>query len=137
MQRAHRSASRSDDACSHHRASAGDDVDPAQAIIERETAACLDEFTRRNIGRRSVLEVDDPEIGAQAQENDYPLLGATYDVYDRRVELMFGDLGDTGRHLTRGIGGATQIDVLSDDRGRDIALRIAHGAGQTLLTFVG
>ena len=44
-----------------------------------EWSAELDEFTRRNIGRRGVLEVDDPEIGAQAQEFDYPFLGATFD----------------------------------------------------------
>jgi hypothetical protein len=29
----------------------------------------------------------------------------------------------------------TRIDVLRDDQDRDIALRIAHGVGQTLLTF--
>jgi hypothetical protein len=95
----------------------------------------LDDFTRRNIGRRGTLEVDDPEIGAQAQEFDYPLLGATFDPHDERVELMFGELGNTARHLTRGIGGVTSIDLLKNDRGRDLAIRIAHGGGQTLLTF--
>lgn len=98
-------------------------------------AAQLDAFTRRNIGRRGVLEVDDAEIGAQAQEFDYPLLGATFDTHDQRVELMFGELGATNRHLTRGIGGVRAIDVLTNDRGRDLAIRIAHGTGQTLLTF--
>ena len=97
----------------------------------------LDAFTKRNIGRRGLLEVDDRDIGAQAQSHDYPLLGATYDPYDKRVELMLGELGDVARHLTRGIGGVTRIDVLRDDRGRDVALRIEHGAGQTLLTFAG
>ena len=96
----------------------------------------LDEFTRRNLGRRGALEVDDPELGAQAQEHDYPLLGASYDHHDGRVELMFGELGDVQRHLTRGIGGVSGIDILANDRGRDLALRIEHGAGQTLLTFV-
>ena len=43
-----------------------------------EWSATLDAFTRRNLGRRGTLEVDDPEIGAQAQEHDYPLLGAAY-----------------------------------------------------------
>jgi nucleotide-binding universal stress UspA family protein len=95
----------------------------------------LDEFTRANVGRRGVLEVDDPEIGAQAQERDYPFLGATYDPHDQRLGLMFGELGDVGRHLTRSIGGVSGIDVLTNDRGRDLALRIAHGSGQTLLTF--
>lgn len=100
-----------------------------------EWSHALDAFTRRNVGRRGTLEVDDPEIGAQAQEHDYPLLGATYDQHDGRVELMFGELGDLDRHLSRSIGNVGQIDVLSDEAGRDIALRIAHGAGQTLLTF--
>jgi nucleotide-binding universal stress UspA family protein len=106
--------------------------------IERpQWSAKLDEFTRRNVGRRGTLEVDDPDIGAQAQEHDYPLLGATYDQHDGRVELMFGELGDIGRHLTRSIGDVDEIDTLTNERGQDIALRIAHGAGQTLLTFAG
>lgn len=106
-----------------------------QAPERPEWSRALDEFTRRNAGRRGVLEVDEPEIGAQAQLHDYPLLGATYDQHDGRVELMFGELGDLDRHLSRGIGNVSRIDVLSDGRGRDIALRISHGAGQTLLTF--
>jgi nucleotide-binding universal stress UspA family protein len=109
---------------------------PALESLPRpEWAVELDAFTRRNAGRRGVLEVDDPEIGAQAQENDYPLIGASYDSHDERVHLLFGDAGASARHLSRGIGGVTSIDVLKDDRGRDIALRVAHGAGQTLLTF--
>jgi nucleotide-binding universal stress UspA family protein len=112
-------------------------VDPpvVNALDRPEWTKALDEFTRRNVGRRGVLEVDDPEIGAQAQEHDYPLLGATYDQHDGRVELMFGELGDLDRHLSRSIGNVGRIDVLSDEKGRDIALRIGHGAGQTLLTF--
>jgi nucleotide-binding universal stress UspA family protein len=112
-------------------------VDPpvVNALGRPEWTKALDEFTRRNVGRRGVLEVDDPEIGAQAQEHDYPLLGATYDQHDGRVELMFGELGDLDRHLSRSIGNVGRIDVLSDEKGRDIALRIGHGAGQTLLTF--
>ncbi len=106
-----------------------------QVLQRPEWSAKLNEFTNRNIGRRGTLEVDDPDIGAQAQEHDYPLLGATYDPHDERVELMFGELGDVGRHLTRSIGDVDEIDTLTNDRGRDVALRISHGAGQTLLTF--
>jgi nucleotide-binding universal stress UspA family protein len=105
------------------------------SLPKLEWAAQLDAFTRRNVGRRGILEVDDPELGAQAQEHDYPLLGATYDHHDERVELMVGELGSVDRHLTRSIGDVQSIDVLTNDRGRDVALRIAHGAGQTLLTF--
>ena len=110
---------------------------PVVVSLDRpEWTKQLDEFTRRNVGRRGVLEVDDPELGAQAQEHDYPLLGASYDHHDGRVELMFGELGDVQRHLTRSIGGVSGIDILTNERGRDIALRIGHGAGQTLLTFL-
>jgi nucleotide-binding universal stress UspA family protein len=95
----------------------------------------LGEFTKRNAGRRGNLEVDDPEIGAQAQIRDYPLLGATYDHNDARVELMFGELGYDGRHFTRSIGDIRSVDIVQDANGRDAALRIAHGAGQSLLVF--
>ena len=47
----------------------------------------------------------------------------------------FGELGDVGRHLTRSTGDVDEINTLTNDRGRDVALRISHGAGQTLLTF--
>ena len=104
------------------------------ALPAGEWPARLDDFTRRNFGRRGVLEVDDPEIGAQAQEFDYPLLGATFDSHDQRVNLMFGEPGRMS-HLTRGISDVRGIDVLRNETGRDLAIRISHGAGQTLLTF--
>ena len=95
----------------------------------------LDVFTKRNIGRRASLEVDDPELGAQAQEHDYPFLGVTWDPHDEQVEIMLGDFEGTSRHLTRGIGRVTAIDFLRDASGRDWILRIAHGTGQTMLTL--
>jgi hypothetical protein len=67
---------------------------------------------------------------------DYPLLGASYDHHDGRVELMLGELGYDGRHITRSIGDIRSIDVLRNEAGADVALRIAHGAGQTLLVFI-
>ena len=95
----------------------------------------LGEFTRRNAGRPGTLEVDDPELGAQAQEFGYPLVGATFDRNDQRVELTFGDARRAGHHLTRSMCDVTGIDVLRNDTGRDLAIRIGHGTGQTLLTF--
>jgi nucleotide-binding universal stress UspA family protein len=99
-------------------------------------ASVLADFSARNAARRTLLEVDDAEIGAQAQEFDYPIRGATYDHNDRRISLMFGNERGT-LHLTRGIADPSSVDLLTDSGGRDVALRIAHGKGQTLLTFVG
>lgn len=106
-----------------------------QRVALRDWAPRLEEFTKRNTGRRVTVEVDDPELGAQAQEIDYPLLGVAYDHRDARVEIMLGELGYGGRHVTRSIGDVTSIDVLHDEQDRDVALRVQHGVGQTLLTL--
>jgi nucleotide-binding universal stress UspA family protein len=97
----------------------------------------LAEFTRRNRGRRTALEVDDPSIGAQTQEIGYALLGASYDPNDARAELMLGLPLANSPHLTRSIGGVDSIAVLTSPTGADLGLRISHGEGQTLLTFPG
>jgi nucleotide-binding universal stress UspA family protein len=95
----------------------------------------LVDFTKRNSGRRTILEVDDAEIGAQAQEYNYPLLGASYSERDGRVDLMLGDRFAGGRHLARSMGSIVAVDVLTDGSGHDVALRVQHGRSQTLLTF--
>jgi hypothetical protein len=93
-------------------------------------------FTHRNAGRRTVLEVDATEIGAQEEENDYPFWGASYDPRDQRIQIMLGEQGSVERHLTHSIEGARELGFLRDDAGRDRALRIVHDGGQTLLRFV-
>ncbi|HEX7121766.1 MAG TPA: universal stress protein [Gemmatimonadaceae bacterium] len=110
-------------------------TDERMQFPEERWAQELQDFTRRNAGRRASLEVDDPDLGAQAQEHDYPFLGAAYDHHDRRVEIMLGDMMGVRRHLTRGIGDVRAIDILRDEKGRDRALRVAHGEGQTILTL--
>lgn len=98
-------------------------------------ATALTEFTRRNAGRAAMLEVDDPEIGAQAQQRGYRFQGAAWDHHDHRIEIMLGDPSSTS-HLTRGIGEVRSVDVMQDAAGHDLVLRVAHGEGQTLLTFI-
>jgi hypothetical protein len=95
----------------------------------------LSAFTRRNEGRRTSLEIDDPEYGVLIQERGYPLRGVVYDPHDERVEIMLGDAEGTRRHLTRGIAHVESLDILQDSDGRDRVLRLAHGRGQTLLTL--
>ena len=96
----------------------------------------LDDFTRRNTGRRTRLEVDDPELGAQMQEGEYPLLGVTFDPVDQHIEIMLGELGAGEPHLSRSVAGVDSLDVLTDRDDQDIALRLRHGDGQTILTLI-
>lgn len=105
-------------------------VDPSQ------WPTMLADFTRTNAGRRTRLEVDDPEIGAQAQEVDYPLRGVAFDPHDRRLEIMLGALGAGAPHHTRSIANASSLDFLTAEDGTDVALRVQHGTGQTVITFL-
>ena len=114
-------------------------LDEVPAVTTRfasyEWSERLEEFTRRNARRTATLEVIDPELGAQVEEKGFPFVGASFDPRDGRVQIMVGDFGERGRHLTRSIGGVTAVQVLRDRRGQDILLRVAHGTGQTLLTL--
>ena len=105
-----------------------------ESRVPLEWAAAIENFSRRNRGRRTIVEIDDTAFGAQILESGFVLQGAAYDHHDGRIELMFGD-GATG-HLTRTIANATSISVYTDHLGSDAALRVAHGYGQTLLTFI-
>jgi hypothetical protein len=107
-----------------------------QTLERTGWAHVLDDFTRRNGGRPTRMEVDDPEIGAQVQETDYRLFGAVYDPRDRCVELMTGDYGTTAGHATHTVRNVTDVWVLSHPGGRDEALCIAHGRGQTILRLI-
>jgi hypothetical protein len=114
----------------------GPDRERLQRAARGRWTEVLDEFTRRNVGRRTRLEVDDLEIGAQPQEVGYPLRGVAYDANDDRIDIMLGDLGSGEPHLSRSIGDADSIGLLTDAQGKDVALRLRHGTGQTLLTLV-
>ena len=97
-------------------------------------SATLRDFTARNAGRIVTLEVDDPELGALVEASNYPLLGVDFDHRDQSVTITLGDTQGLDRHLTRTISKPQGVSVLSVS-GRDTALSIAHGGGQTLLTL--
>jgi nucleotide-binding universal stress UspA family protein len=91
-------------------------------------------FTKRNAGRVANLEVDDPELGALIEASRYPLLGIDYDHKDGRLTISLGHTHSAERHLTRTIAHPEAVSVLTVN-GKDTALSVAHGGGQTLLTF--
>lgn len=92
------------------------------------------EFTARNAGRIANLEVDDPEFGALLEASRYPLRGIDFDHKDGRLTITLGYTRGAERHLTRTIEHPESVSVLNVD-GKDTALSVTHGGGQTLLTF--
>jgi hypothetical protein len=103
----------------------------AQTVSER--IALLREFTERNAGRITRLEIDDPEIGAQWAALDLPLRGVDCDPRGDRVEIMLGDAWSDGTHLTHSVAAPTTVEVVRDEQGRDRVLRVAYEGGQVLL----
>ena len=104
-------------------------------IPESEWAHELQNFTNRNAGRRTLLEEHGPDLGAQLAEQGCLLRGVAYDRHDRRIEIMLGELEGADQHLTHSVAAAANIEVVTDQDGRDWALRIARPDGQTLLRF--
>ncbi len=105
---------------------------------EADWAQKLDDFSRRNAGRRGRLEVNDPALGAQVEMTGYRFLGAAYDSPSKRAQLMFGSLKGVGPHLVRGISNIKSVEILHDGRDdRDTALSIVSDDGQTLLVLEG
>lgn len=103
---------------------------------EQDWVRKLDEFSERNFGRRTRLEVDDVNLGAQVEMSGYRFLGATYERHNARATLMFGDTSVIGPHLVRGVEKVKSVDILRGSPEKpDVALSISHGGGQTLLVF--
>lgn len=93
----------------------------------------LDAVSRRDIGRRVTMEVDDRDIGAQIEASGYSLRGITFDPHDRQVAIMVEAPQGTNAHLTRSISNVDSIGITTNPDGSDRALVIKHGRGQTLL----
>lgn len=104
----------------------------ATSAEPREWTEALNDFTRRNAGRRATIEVDDPEIGAQMLGRG-ALMGVTYDRHDRRVEIMVGDAHRARRHLMHSIPKVESIAMTADTQGAIEALELRHGRGHTLV----
>ena len=104
-------------------------------IPDTEWTARLQEFTQRNAGRLTIIEEDDPVLGAQREEQGIEFRGAAYDPRDRSVAIMLGHLEGADGHVTHVVHDVVSIDVLKRTAQQDEAMRVAHGQGQTIVRF--
>ncbi|GLC24875.1 universal stress protein [Roseisolibacter agri] len=106
------------------------------ALDETEWRLALDGFWRRNAGRPATVEVDEAPSGTRLLARGATLVRAGYDPRARRAELVLDDADDRTCRLTRAMGDVRAVAVLTGVDGRDVALRVKHGRGQTLVTFL-
>lgn len=95
----------------------------------------LDAFSRRNRGRDTTLEIDDRTLGVQAQESGLRLEGVTWDRHDRAITIMLRHPDDETRHLSHAVHGVRTVALLRNEHDGDVALRVEHADGLTLLTL--
>ena len=96
----------------------------------------LREFSARNACRRTTWEHEpfaDREVGADAPAG--PFLGASYDPWEGRIRIMFGDATGVPYYRTNAISDATDLAIVTDATGRETAMRIKRPSGEVVLRF--
>lgn len=93
----------------------------------------LHQFTKVNAGRQTTLELDDPELGKQDCERDFPLWGVDYDAKKDRINIMLGHSGTVEGHLTHSLPAPQGVEIVRDEEGRAEALKIRFRTGKAVL----
>jgi nucleotide-binding universal stress UspA family protein len=93
----------------------------------------LNEFTKLNVGRRTTLELDDPELGLQECGRNFPLWGVDYDFRRDRLDIMLGRSGTVEGHLTHSLPAPREIKILRGEDGRTEGLLIEFRSGKATL----
>ncbi len=97
----------------------------------------LREFSARNACRRTIWERTEPladrEVGDSTPAG--PFLGASYDPWEGRIRIMFGDATGVPYYRTNAISDATDLAIVTDAAGRVTAMRIKRPSGEVVLRF--
>jgi hypothetical protein len=99
-------------------------------------SAFLASYVRRNAGRRTRLAMDDPVLGAQWNEIDFPLRSISFDSRDNRIEIRLGEERGLESQLTHSIAEPCALEVRRGPAPGAEELCIRHANGCTLLQFV-
>lgn len=108
----------------------------APNLADEAMAARLRDVTRRNAGRRVVVEVDNPKLGAQALAFDYSFLAADFDALHGHMHVIVADGQNGAQHrVTHTIGRPLALDIRRAVDGSDYVVRLRDAVGQLVITF--
>jgi hypothetical protein len=104
---------------------------PREAWVQR-----LNEFTAIHEGWLVSLDLLAPEIGAQPEIRNLPLVGLTADRIDHDSTIAVFVARSPTEHLTHVIDAVTRVYIERTDEGADAALQIESADGsRTILRF--
>ena len=122
-----------------HELPGGGEGDVSMVEERADWSVQLTALGSRNVGRGVRLEVDAVEIGAQAEAVGYSLLGVDFDDATDTLHLSLGAVGPvataSGTQIVHAIAHPRSIEIRRRPAGEDLALRVTHADGCTLLTF--
>lgn len=100
----------------------------------------LDDFSSRNEGRPTRLELIDPELGSQELEIHLPLVGISFEPEGSEagsVEIILGGKSaDDPRHMEHIVEDAKRFVPIPGTHGVEAGIAVESGDGsRTLLTF--
>ena len=92
-------------------------------------------FTYRNVGRTARVEVDSRGAAGVGQVDGYPFHALEHDAASGRLRIVLGADDERTPRISCEVPAAESLEVRRRREGKDLALRVAHGDGYTLLTF--
>ena len=100
-------------------------------IVQGEWKAFFDSFSRRHQGWLIKLDVFSPELGAQHEVVESPLIGVTSDV--PTAPTVHVHVGRGSKHTTHTIAGVAHVRLEESEEGADVALQIVSADDTTTL----
>ena len=102
-------------------------------LAAQDWSRALDEFSSIHEGWLISLELLDPELGAQPQINELPLVGVTAEKGPRGSTITIAAATKGGANITHIVQSPTHVRIERTDDGVDEALEIESDAGTTAI----
>ena len=105
--------------------------------IPREAwASELSEFSRRNAGRSTILEIRQPNLGVREEEAGYALQGVTFDEAENCISVFVGGDTPSSPRLSHISKNPRRVEILHRSDGQDEALHIKDRRRSMLLALI-
>ncbi|MFL6208733.1 MAG: DUF5335 family protein [Pyrinomonadaceae bacterium] len=107
---------------------------PTREIPHNEWNAFFEIFSKQHEGWLATVEVLGPDIGAQEEAHELPLVGITADLKGSDADAISISVGKAAAdHITHTITGAAHVRLEQAENGADEALQIESAGGATTL----
>lgn len=105
-------------------------------VPRQDWTRTLNEFAAIHQGWLISLEVLSPEMGAQREIHNLPLLGVSAEQIDGNGTITISAARSAGEHVSHTIHVPTRMHIERTDQGADVALQVESGDGvRTILRF--